>query len=596
MEIDINEFTRDIPYELRSDMKYIKTIDHGAFGTVLHVLDLNSNQDIAVKVINKNETTYSYIEKIKEEISILKILNHPNIVKFYGYIETSNQLLIKMEYIKYGSLKQWIKGREKISEEEASIIISKILSAIEYLHSKQICHRDIKPENIMLSRENDLTSIKVIDFGLSAQNFDRLINSDYCGTYIYMAPELIQKKLYFLSVDIWSIGVLMYILLNKGKHPFYVKGDKRSDVAKKIKLGKIYFYEKISPYAEHLIQKLLESNPSWRYTASQAIKHPWITRNLNDVPPSTFNELLIKSNNKKIMKDLFNTCLFLNFFAKKRRHKFFIKKNYIQKCFYFSELNKNKIDKKKEKGLDIIDFDENEKNNSMSLVKKEKSRNSNRERHSSVFTINIEKAININIIQKESKKFKKMQPKGKLINLLKKYQSNKTNSNNLKVQRLKSTLINAPKVLIRKNINQKNKPELTRNSCCHSMRSLSNITSIKNTSTKNNSISLCNKIIEEIKSNKANEERKNKSKKDKINFEKPKKYFHYFSSKKLVSNFPKLVNAKKVNLFQRNSHITLNNIETLNANHIILPNLGQLNKKKEKSTKARSFIKMRTLK
>ena len=211
MEISIDELKRDFPYELGTDMKYLETIDHGAFGTVLHVLDLSTNQDMAVKVINKNEIRYSHLDKMKEEVSILRILDHPNIVKFYGYIETYNQLLIKMEYIKYGSLKQWIKKKDKISEEEASIILKKILSAIEYLHSKQICHRDIKPENIMLSEENDLNSIKIIDFGLSAHNFDILINNDYCGTYIYMAPELIEKKLYFNSVDMWSIGVLMFM-------------------------------------------------------------------------------------------------------------------------------------------------------------------------------------------------------------------------------------------------------------------------------------------------------------------------------------------------------------------------------------------------
>ena len=220
MEISIDELKRDFPYELGIDMKYLRTIDHGSFGTVLHVLDLTTNKDMAVKVINKNATRYSHIDKMKEEVSILRILSHPNIVKFYGYIETTNQLLIKMEYIKYGSLKQWIKKRDKISEEEASIILKKILSAIEYLHSKQICHRDIKPENIMLSEDNDLNSIKIIDFGLSAQNFDLLINNDYCGTYIYMAPELIEKKLYFNSVDMWSIGILMFILLNKSFNIF----------------------------------------------------------------------------------------------------------------------------------------------------------------------------------------------------------------------------------------------------------------------------------------------------------------------------------------------------------------------------------------
>ena len=348
MEIDLAELTRDSPYELDSDMKYIETIDHGAFGTVLHVLDLTTNKDIAVKVINKVGTRYSYIDKVKEEISILRILKHPNIVKFYGYIETNSQLLIKMEYIKFGTLKRWINKREKITEEEASIILLRILSAIKYLHSKQICHRDIKPENIMLSRENDLTSIKIIDFGLSAQNFDKLLNNNYCGTYIYMAPELIEKKLYFISVDIWSIGILMYILLNKGKHPFYIKGDKKNGVAEKIKSGKFKMYENISPMARHLISKLLEPNPSWRYTASQAIKHPWITRNINDIPPLTTNELLMKSNTKKIMKDFFNVCLFLNFFMKKEENlNGSIDERYTQKCIYFDEVKKLKIKKKK---------------------------------------------------------------------------------------------------------------------------------------------------------------------------------------------------------------------------------------------------------
>ena len=87
-----------------------------------------------------------------------------------------------------------------------------------------------------------------------------------------MAPELIEKKLYFISVDIWSIGILMFILLNKGKHPFYIKGDNNREIAEKIKKGKIKFYENISPMAKHLILKLLEPNPSWRYTCFTSIK------------------------------------------------------------------------------------------------------------------------------------------------------------------------------------------------------------------------------------------------------------------------------------------------------------------------------------
>ena len=314
----MDELTSQFPYEIGIDFKYIETIDHGAFGTVIHVIEISTNKDMAIKVINKSNSRTSLIKKIKEEISILKKLNHENIVKFFGFFETNNQLLIKMEYVKYGTLSKWMKNNKKISEQEASIILKQIFSAIEYLHGKQICHRDIKPENIMLSKENDLNSIKIVDFGLSASNFDKLINHDYCGTYIYMAPEQIEKKLYFISVDIWSIGILMFMLLNNGKHPFYVKGIERKDFNKKIQSCKINFYNKISPMAKHLIFKLLEPNPSWRYNASQAIKHPWITRNKYDEVPLTFNEILHKSNMKKIGRNLLGVVLFLNYFAKNK--------------------------------------------------------------------------------------------------------------------------------------------------------------------------------------------------------------------------------------------------------------------------------------
>ena len=352
MEIYMDDLTHDFPYELGNDFKYIETLDHGAFGTVVHVIEISTNKDMAIKVINKTREYNSLIEKVKEEISILKQLNHENIVKFYGFFETINQLLIKMEYVRYGTLSKWIKNHKKISENEASLILSQILSAVVYLHGKQICHRDIKPENIMLSKENDLNGIKIIDFGLSAQNFDKLINNDYCGTYIYMAPEQIEKKLYFISVDIWSIGILMFMLLNNGKHPFYIKGDTKTDFIKKVENCKINFYNKVSPMAKHLIFKLLEPNPSWRYNASQAIKHPWITRNKNDEVPLTFNEILHKNNMKKIGRDLFGAIIFINFITKKKNY--IINNKYIQQCFLYDKKAQRKINKKKEKCLDIL--------------------------------------------------------------------------------------------------------------------------------------------------------------------------------------------------------------------------------------------------
>ena len=378
MEIYMNELTTESPYELNKDMKFIDEIDHGAFGKVIHVLEIKKNLDLAVKVINKTGAGMQIIKKMKEEVQILKKLNHDNIVKFFGYSETNSQLLIKMEYIKYGTLSRWMKDHHKITENDASIIIKKVLSAVEYLHSMQICHRDIKPENIMISRENDLESIKIIDFGLSAQHFNYLTNNDYCGTFIYMAPEQIEKKLYYYSVDIWSIGILMYMLLNNGKHPFYHKDDKKEDFIKKIKLAKLHFINKISYMAKHLMHKLCEPNPSWRYSANIAIKHPWITRNPNDDIPLTINEILNRNNNKKNAHALIMISVFLNYakkndnfasnnnsyldiFIKKKKIKnkiFKINSEYINNCNIISKKQKERYKKIREKYLEVLSTDE----------------------------------------------------------------------------------------------------------------------------------------------------------------------------------------------------------------------------------------------
>ena len=583
MEIDITELKRKFPYELGPGLKYLETIDHGAFGTVLHVLDLASNEDMAVKVINKN--SLSSINKMKEEISILRKLNHPNIVKFFGYTETNNQLLIKMEYIKFGTLKFWIKQKEKISEEESSIILSKVLSAIEYLHSKQITHRDIKPENIMLSKKNDLESIKIIDFGLSTQSYELLINNDYCGTYIYMAPELIEKKLYFSSVDIWSIGILMYILLNKGKHPFYSKGDTEEEIARKIKEGKINFNEKISPMAKHLIMKLLEPNPSWRYTASQAMKHPWITRNINDIPPATFNELLYKSNNKKIMKDLFNTCLFMNYFLKKEKFNFLIDKAYIKNCTYYSEKNKNKLIKKREACLDIENSEE-KKSSSSSENSIEQNLNELRTREKS-YSFNSRNGSLINKFQKKHKinlfkngfKSETTNKENNIASLLKKYRIKKFKQKNLQFQCQKITLIN-------NNINTNTNRiiKLEKSQIHNSMKNLNFMLN------KNRNI----EINEELINDKSNDEVKIKSNNK---YKVSKNFFGYLSNRKLKNNLPKIGHIKKINLFQKKPSFALNTIDNYNIFPIILPNFRNIsnNFKNSEIVRVKTLNKMRIL-
>ena len=367
MEIHIDEFLKEDSYNFDKNLKFVEKIAHGSFGTVIHMKNIISNKDLAVKVINKSGSTSNLIHKMKEEITILKQLNHENIVTFFGFNETNSKLYILMEFLPYGTLSTWIKNNiDKITEEKASIIMSKLFSAVEYLHHQQICHRDIKPENVMFAKENDLNSIKLIDFGLSAQHFDNISTNDYCGTFLYMAPEQIEKKSYSQTVDVWALGIILFMLLNNGKHPFYMKGDLRKELAKKIRKGSFKFYNKVSFMANNLIRKLLEINPDWRYTAEKAMRHPWITRNKNDEIPKTFNEILSWRNNLKNSKDLLLMCVFLNFYKineikntfgknKKKKVEFVYKINdsYINKVNYYNKIVREKNHKIKESGLDI---------------------------------------------------------------------------------------------------------------------------------------------------------------------------------------------------------------------------------------------------
>jgi len=267
--IKMTDFTSN--YDLKEE------IGKGAFSVVHLALSKKTGQKCAVKIIDKKEASAEQDERrLQTEVDILKRVKHENIVCLKDMHETSDKLYLVMELVTGGELFDKIVEKGSYSEKEASNIVGKILSAVEYLHSNGIAHRDLKPENLLLKSEGD-TEVMLSDFGLSKIIGEDTMMQTACGTPYYVAPEVLSATGYGQEVDLWSVGVITYLLLC-GFPPFY--GESLPEVFEQIMKAEYDFPEPywndISNEAKDLIKKLLVVDPKKRYSAKQALKHPWI--------------------------------------------------------------------------------------------------------------------------------------------------------------------------------------------------------------------------------------------------------------------------------------------------------------------------------
>ena len=210
---DINKYI--IPSKsFKRNYEKICNIGKGAFGKVFKAREISTGRLVAVKQIKINQSRNNY-ENIIKEINLLKKIDHPNIVKYYNYFEEENKIYIIMEYLEGGTLKEFINNnKNKMNEDNARIIIKQLLNALSYLHySCDICHRDIKPGNLIFKYKENINSLQLVDFGLSTDTFEKKYFLDNCGTLKYMAPEQITSMIYSKSVDIWSVGIILYLFI-----------------------------------------------------------------------------------------------------------------------------------------------------------------------------------------------------------------------------------------------------------------------------------------------------------------------------------------------------------------------------------------------
>lgn len=244
------------------------------------VVHRDSNEERSVKIFKKDTAPQIAQEKLRIEISIVKQLDHPNIIKFFEIFEESQRLLIVMENCKGGELFDEILNRKQFTERQAAQIMKEIFLGLAYMHDKGVIHRDIKPENILLEDKNDLLNIKIVNFNSAALKETGKTITGLVGTAYYIAPELMQGS-YNEKCDIWSAGVILFMLLSSYP-PFDGSSDK--EIMNKILNQQPNFQEhiwdSISSNAKDLISKLLCPEPV-RYSAVSALSHPWIQENIS---------------------------------------------------------------------------------------------------------------------------------------------------------------------------------------------------------------------------------------------------------------------------------------------------------------------------
>lgn len=270
-----------------------KLLGCGAFAKVYHARDFRTRQSVAIKTVSKQKILKGgFTEHVKREISIMRRLRHPHIVRLHEVLATKTKIYYVMEFAKGGELFTKVtKGR--FSEDLSRRYFQQLISAVDYCHSRGVYHRDLKLENLLLDENWDL---KVTDFGLSAVN-DQIRSDGFlhtlCGTPAYVAPEILEKKGYNGSkVDVWSCGIILFVL-NAGYLPF--TDSNLMAMYRKIYKGEFRCPKWTSHGLKLLLTRLLDTNPETRITIAEIRNDPWFKKGYKEVKSRLDDEFELKN-------------------------------------------------------------------------------------------------------------------------------------------------------------------------------------------------------------------------------------------------------------------------------------------------------------
>lgn len=253
-----------------------RLLGQGTFAKVHHGRNIQTSMSVAIKIIDKEKVLkVGMIEQIKREISVMRLVRHPNIVQLYEVMATKNKIYFVMEYVKGGELFNKV-AKGKLKEDVARKYFQQLVSAVDFCHSRGVYHRDLKPENLLLDENGNL---KVSDFGLSAlaesKRQDGLLHTT-CGTPAYVAPEVIHRKGYDgAKADIWSCGVVLFVLL-AGYLPF--QDTNLMEMYRKIGKAEYRFPNWFPPDVRRLLSKILDPNPNTRISTAKIMENSWFKK------------------------------------------------------------------------------------------------------------------------------------------------------------------------------------------------------------------------------------------------------------------------------------------------------------------------------
>jgi len=255
-----------------------RALGEGAFSVVREAAKRGTDEIYAVKVITKSKLSIEDENALKDEISILASLKHENIIYLVNHFNESTFYYLVTEMMKGGELFDRIVAKTYYNEKEARDVCKILFEAISYCHSVKVAHRDLKPENLLLMSKTDDLKIKIADFGFAKKVTSEECLLTQCGTPGYVAPEILRGVPYGQKSDMWSLGVIAYILI--GGYPPFIEQNQR-ELFRKIKRGSyefhVEYWGQISREAKDLISALLTVDPKRRLSAKKALEDPWIT-------------------------------------------------------------------------------------------------------------------------------------------------------------------------------------------------------------------------------------------------------------------------------------------------------------------------------